>query len=83
MRYYSELYSIGILAILVSNQTFADLRNSKLHAPLKPNDVFVQELYSAPFMAVQAPAKKKFLEEGLGLRQYQDVCRWGEPLEQS
>lgn len=83
MRYYSELYHVGILVFLLRNESFAKLKEGQLTALDDPNEVFVQELYSAPFMTVQAPSKKRFLEEGLNLREYKHVCIWGKPLEEN
>lgn len=80
MRYYSELYHIGILAFVLDNQAFSGLQTGTLTSPLNPSEVFVQEIHSAPFMNVPSPAKKRFLEDGLGLREYRQVCTWGKPL---
>jgi hypothetical protein len=83
MRYYSELYRIGILALMLSNDAFGKLKDGKVYNPIDPNEVFVQELYSAPFVPVQAQFRKKFLEEGLRLREFKHVCTWGKPIEET
>ena len=66
LRHYSELYHVGILTFLLSNELFTKLTKGDLTQPVDPSEVLVQELYSAPFMTVHAPAKKRFFEEGLG-----------------
>ena len=82
MRYYAELYHIGILVFLVSQEKFFQLCNGTLQEPIVALDATVFELYSAPFMTVQAHAKKKFLEKSLELHGYKEACTWGQPLEE-
>jgi len=80
LRYYAELYKIGILVLLIQRRDFDDLLG--LRRDLSQEDVFVQELYSAPYTFVQAEYQKRFIEQGLAIRSMQEACNWGSGIEE-
>jgi len=82
LRYYAELYKIGILVLLLQRRDFDDLLSGVLRRDLSQEDVFVQELYSAPYTFVQAEYQKRFIEQGLTIRSMQEACNWGSGIEE-
>lgn len=80
MRYYCELYGIGVVVIRLENDMFRKLLGGKLSEPLTSEDVVgVTELYSAPYFYVQAKYQAG-LREAIGLNSFKDFIRWGSVL---
>ena len=80
MRYYCELYGVGILVIRLENEMFRKLLDGKLSEPLTSDDVVgVTELYSAPYFHVQ-PKYQAELRQAIGLNSFKDFIRWGSVL---
>lgn len=77
MRYYSELFGIGILIIGLSNKTFSELRNGKLENPVELDDADIVEAYSAPFSYVQPQYQTKYCE-AISIKGTKDLFAWGE-----
>lgn len=63
MRYYSDLYGVGVLVIEMDTKDFDDLMSKKPRSsPYTLNDVDIRELYSAPFHHVQPQYTAAFLD---------------------
>ncbi|HCN71933.1 MAG TPA: hypothetical protein DIS96_09520 [Pusillimonas sp.] len=76
MRYYAELYNIGVLVLSMENDKFKALHDGRLTAPLDSEDVEVIEIFSAPYNFVQPKYQVKFCE-ALGINCLKDLYRWG------
>ncbi len=81
LRYYAELYRIGVLVVAVDNRLFSDLETGRQSQPLPDEDVDIIELYSAPYSPVQPNYQKQFLES-LKIKSSIEIARWGEGIDQ-
>lgn len=79
MRYYSELYNVGILVVGIDNKVFEELNDGKRQSALSDDDVDLIELYSARYNHVQPLYQKEFLES-LDIHSSADAFRWGEEI---
>jgi hypothetical protein len=77
LRYYAELYKIGILVLLLQTRDFEALVSGSRREDFSEEDVTVRELYTAPYMFVQAPYQKRFIEQGLGIGNMKGAFDWG------
>ena len=75
MRYYSELYSVGVIVIGMETSHFELLKNGEL-SEIDINDVDIQEIYSAPYNHTQPKYQSKFLE-ALEIRDVRSLYNWG------
>lgn len=76
MRYYAELYDIGVLVLSIEKTKFDDLMNGQLDNPLESEDVDIVEMYSAPYNFVQPKYQKKFCD-ALGITCIKELYQWG------
>lgn len=76
MRYYAELYNIGVLALSIDNEKFNSLLNGELTEVLDMEDVDIIELYSAPYNFVQPKYQLKFCD-ALGITCIKELYQWG------
>jgi hypothetical protein len=76
MRYYAELYNIGVLVLSMDNDKYKNLQAGKLADPLDSEDVEVIEVFSAPYNFVQPKYQLKFCE-ALGISCLKQLYRWG------
>lgn len=83
MRYYSELYQVGVLVISLEQDRFDSLLDGKLTKPINPEDADVLEVYSAPFCNVQRRYQFDYLESTLGIGSRRSLDRWGKAPEDS
>lgn len=80
MRYYAELFNVGILVIQLEASTFNELVNGELTA-LDPSTVDIIELNSAPYQLVQPKYQLEFCK-AQAIDSLQDLHRWGSELVQ-
>lgn len=80
MRYYAELFNIGVLVISVDDNTFKELLNGDLTESLESDKVDIVEIYSAPYNFVQAKYQHKFCT-ALGIQNMKQFYQWGTPPE--
>jgi hypothetical protein len=80
LRYFSELYHIGVLVIGMDQSKFDDLQSGRLAEPIEDDDVDIIELYSAPYSPVQPRFQKEYLQS-LRITSTPEVARWGQGLE--
>lgn len=76
MRYYAELYNIGILILSVENSVFQALTEGKLNKPLEASNTDAIEYYSAPFNYVQPVHQMRFLK-ALEVTDSKSLYAWG------
>jgi hypothetical protein len=82
LRYFSELYHIGVLVIGMDQAKFDDLQSGKLAEPIEDDDVDIIELYSAPYSPVQPRFQKDYLQS-LKITSTPEVARWGQGLDEN
>lgn len=80
MRYYAELYGIGVIALSMENEQFKKLQSGELTEPLESEDVEVIEVFSAPYNFVQPKYQLKFCD-ALGITCLKELYRWGRAQE--
>jgi hypothetical protein len=80
MRYYSELYGIGVLMVSMDSQQFEQLGNGLLSEPLTVADVDIMQLFSAPYHHVQPRYQDSFCRQGLEITTTQQLLTWGDTL---
>jgi hypothetical protein len=78
MRYYAELFGVGLLVLGVKNEVLEKLRNGELGAPLRSDEVDIRELYSAPHHAVPLKQQKRFCHRAMGCPDIMSLSNWGE-----
>jgi hypothetical protein len=76
MRYYAELYNIGVLVISLENELFKKLINGELEKSINAEDVDIIEIFSAPYNFVQPKFQIKFCN-ALGISTAKDLYQWG------
>jgi hypothetical protein len=76
MRYYAELYGIGILVLSVDDTKYQQLHDGKLLEPLNSEDVDIIEVFSAPYNVVQPKYQLKFCE-ALDISCLKKLYHWG------
>lgn len=76
MRYYAELYNIGVLAIAVEEGIFNNLTSGSVLSDLDVERVDVIEIFSAPYNFVQPRYQIKFCN-ALGVGTLDKLYRWG------
>lgn len=82
MRYYSELYKIGIIAVLMDDKDLETLESSKgkdiEKLTLDDSTVEIRVIYSAPYTHIQPFHQVAFLEESLEIKNQSKLTEWGE-----
>ena len=73
MRYYPELYQVGVLVISLAQDRFDALVAGKLKRPINSEDADISEVYSAPFCKVQHRYQYGFLESTLGIESRREL----------
>lgn len=81
MRYYSELFGVGVLVLAMEFDDFDDLQSKKPGKPFGVDEIDVREVYSAPFSAVQPAHTARFLSN-LELYDIEDIAGFGARLDQ-
>ncbi|NEO84612.1 MAG: hypothetical protein F6J87_10215 [Spirulina sp. SIO3F2] len=81
MRYYAELYNIGVLVLSLENETFEKLMQGTLDNSLDSEEVDIVEIYSAPYNFVQPKYQIKFCH-ALGITCVKELYQWGNQSEQ-
>ncbi|MEH1933615.1 MAG: hypothetical protein V7L14_07770 [Nostoc sp.] len=76
IRYYAELYNIGVIVLSLENETFQKLIGGTLQNPLESEDVDIVEIYSAPYNFVQPKYQIKFCN-ALGITCAKELYQWG------
>ena len=76
LRYYSELYSVGILIIELEQQAFREYLAGKRTKPFEQSDVEIYELYSAPFSVVRPEYQWEYCCTSLEMSSVQDIDDW-------
>lgn len=80
MRYYAELYGIGVLALSMPIDKYNELQRGHSTEDLDSEDVEVVEVFSAPFSFVQPKYQLKFCS-ALGVSCLKDLYLWGKNQE--
>jgi hypothetical protein len=80
MRYYAELFNVGILVIQLDTSVFNELINGELTL-LDPSTVDIVELNSAPYQLVQPKYQLDFCK-AQSIDSLQTLHRWGSELVQ-
>jgi len=75
MRYYSELYGVGVIVLSMDNEQYKKLQSGGLKT-LDSEDIEVIEVFSAPYNFVQPKYQLKFCE-ALGVTCLKDLYQWG------
>lgn len=78
MRYYSELFQVGILVLQLNTDTFNNLVKGQMDI-LDPETVDIVEVNSAPYQIVQPKYQLDFCK-AQGINVLQDLHRWGSEL---
>lgn len=76
LRYYSELYSVGILIIELEQQVYDEYVAGKRTKPFEQDDVEIYELYSAPFSVVRPQYQWDYCSNSLKMTCEQDIQEW-------
>jgi hypothetical protein len=76
IRYYAELYNIGVLVLSLENELFRQLDKGELKTPLSSEDVDIVEIYSAPYNFVQPKYQIKFCN-AVGINCVKKLYQWG------
>lgn len=76
MRYYAELFGVGVLALSMDTETFQNLESGRIARPLESDDAEVVEIFSAPFNFVQPKYQVKYCE-AVGIKCPKEFYRWG------
>ena len=76
MRYYAELYNIGVLVLSLENETFDKLIKGTLQNPCEFDEVDIMEIYSAPYNFVQPRYQIKFCD-AVGITCVKELYQWG------
>jgi hypothetical protein len=80
MRYYAELYGIGVLVLAMDNEQYKKLQSGELVEALESDDVELIEVFSAPYNFVQPKYQLKFCD-ALGITCLKELYRWGKTQE--
>ncbi len=80
MRHYADLYGIGILAVIVGEETHRSLIEEDEQQVIGLDEADVVEVYSAPFHYVQ-PRRQMDYCRSIGITTVQDLYTWGEYLQ--
>jgi hypothetical protein len=80
MRYYSELFQVGILVIRLDTDTFSKLAKGEIES-LDTSVVDIEEVNSAPYQIVQPKYQLEFCR-AQGINVLHDLHRWGTELQQ-
>lgn len=76
IRYYAELYNVGVLVLSLENGTFEKLTQGTLDKELDSEEVDIVEIYSAPYNFVQPKYQIKFCN-ALGITCVKELYQWG------
>jgi hypothetical protein len=85
LRYYAELYEVGVLVILLNKETFRSLvKDEQLPNNLIKDDEEVRIVYSAPYSAkTQKQYQIAFCKNVLEIASQKDLFAWGDIIEDS
>lgn len=78
IKYYAELFKIGILMLVMEDKSYTDFIESKDPSLISNiNDVEVIEICAAPYNQVQPKYQALFCKEALGISTIKEVFTWG------
>jgi len=77
MRYYSELYNVGVLTLIMTDEDYGKYREGNLQnlQPYDANDII--EVLSARFSPVPMSQQRRFCE-AIEISDLQSLLRWGD-----
>jgi len=78
LRYYSELYNVGVLLVAMDQSLFNEFKAGKV-AELDPDDIDIYEIYSSLYETKQNRWQKDFLK-ALSIVESGQLWTWGETL---
>jgi hypothetical protein len=79
IRYYSEKFGVGVLAIELSNELYESLLNGTRQEPVSEDDAEVREVYSPAYSSVPLRYRREFCE-AIGVIRIEDLGSWGQVL---
>lgn len=79
MRYYADLYGIGILVVVLGDETYRSLIEENQQEDIGLDEADVVEIYSAPFSYVQPRWQMDYCAK-IGIGTHRDLYTWGEDL---
>jgi hypothetical protein len=79
IRYYSEKFGVGVLAIEISNDLYESLLNGSRQDPVSEDDAEVREVYSPAYSSVPLRYRREFCE-AIGITRIEDLGSWGQGL---
>jgi hypothetical protein len=79
IRYYSEKFGVGVLAIKLSNELYDSLLNGTRQEPVSEDDAEVREVYSPACSSVPLRYRREFCE-AIGIIRIEDLGSWGQGL---
>jgi hypothetical protein len=79
IRYYSEKFGVGVLAIEISNELYDSLLNGTRQEPVSEDDAEVREVYSPAYSSVPLRYRREFCE-AIGITRIEDLGSWGQGL---
>jgi hypothetical protein len=79
IRYYSEKFGVGVLAIEIPNELYASLFNGTHQDEVSADDAEVREIYSPKNSLVPLRYRREFCE-AVGITKIEDLGSWGKGL---
>jgi hypothetical protein len=79
IRYYSEKFGVGVLAIEISNELYESLLKGTHQEPISEDDAEVREVYSPANSSVPLRYRREFCE-AIGITRIEDLGSWGQDL---
>lgn len=76
MRYYAELFGIGVLVLSMDNEKYRQLQRGELSGAIDSEYIEVVEVFSAPYNFVQPRYQLRFCEAN-GVTCSKELYRWG------
>ena len=76
IRYYSEKFGVGVLAIEISNELYESLLTGAHQEPISEDDAEVREVYSPANSTVPLRYRREFCE-AIGIKKIEDLGSWG------
>ena len=81
LRYYSELYGVGVLVLPLPNDVFIELTKGNISSEDLEERGGFTELYSAPYFSVVPEQQARFVSTGLKIDSQKALWNWGdEPI---
>jgi len=77
MRYYAELYNIGILILSMENETFKEFQSGNFRKEFDDSNITIIEKFTAPYNYVQPKYILQFCR-ALNINDSKQLYTWGE-----